>query len=120
MAWSPIASAGARAARRAYAVSRRHGALRVGLVAAGADCQSHARGEGGCARMVLGRAIVRNVYDRERSARALATIMMVMSLAPWLSPAIGAYLAQWVGWRVDFVLLGAVGATVRLELPPTR
>ena len=60
----------------------------------------------------LGRAIVRDVYDRERSASALATIMMVMSLAPSLSPAIGAYLAQWVGWRADFVLLGAVGATV--------
>ena len=67
---------------------------------------------GGCAGMVLGRAIVRDVYDRERSASALATIMMVMSLAPSLSPAIGAYLAQWVGWRADFVLLGAVGATV--------
>src|SRR4029077_17634468 len=35
---------------------------------------------GGCAGMVLGRAIVRDVYDRERSASALATIMMVMSL----------------------------------------
>src|SRR5271169_6678911 len=67
---------------------------------------------GGCAGMVLGRAIVRDVYDRERSASALATIMMVMSLAPSLSPAIGAYLVQWVGWRADFALLGAVGATV--------
>ena len=69
---------------------------------------------GGCAGMVLGRAIVRDVYDRERSASALATIMMVMSLAPSLSPAIGAYLAQWVGWRADFVLLGTIGATVLL------
>jgi len=34
---------------------------------------------GGCAGMVLGRAIVRDIYDRERSASALATIMMVMS-----------------------------------------
>jgi MFS transporter, DHA1 family, multidrug resistance protein len=67
---------------------------------------------GGCAGMVLGRAIVRDVYDRERSASALATIMMVMSLVPSLSPAIGAYLVQWVGWRADFALLGAVGAAV--------
>ena len=64
--------------------------------------------------MVLCRAIVRDVYDRERSASALATIMMVMSLAPSLSPAIGAYLSQWVGWRADFVLLGTVGVTVLL------
>jgi DHA1 family bicyclomycin/chloramphenicol resistance-like MFS transporter len=67
---------------------------------------------GGCAGMVLGRAIVRDVYDRERSASALATIMMVMSLAPSLSPAIGAYLAEWGGWRADFVLLGIIGAAV--------
>jgi DHA1 family bicyclomycin/chloramphenicol resistance-like MFS transporter len=67
---------------------------------------------GGCAGMVLGRAIVRDVYDRERSASALATIMMVMSLAPSLSPAIGAYLAEWGGWRADFVLLGMVGAAI--------
>jgi len=67
---------------------------------------------GGCAGMVLGRAIVRDVYDRERSASALATIMMAMSLAPSLSPLIGAYLAEWSGWRADFVLLGLVGAAV--------
>jgi DHA1 family bicyclomycin/chloramphenicol resistance-like MFS transporter len=67
---------------------------------------------GGCAGMVLGRAIVRDVYDRERSAGALATIMMVMSLAPSLSPAIGAYLAEWCGWRADFLLLGMLGAAV--------
>src|ERR1700736_4110762 len=29
-----------------------------------------------------------------------------------LAPAIGAYLAQWVGWRADFAVLGALGAAV--------
>src|SRR5712671_4481036 len=72
---------------------------------------------GGCAGMVLGRAIVRDIYDRERSASALATIMMVMSLAPSLAPAIGAYLAQWGGWRADFVLLGMIGAAVMILMP---
>src|SRR5262249_55544467 len=69
---------------------------------------------GGCAGMVLGRAIVRDIYDREGSTRALATIMMAMSLAPSISPAIGAYITQWVGWRANFVLLGVVGTTVLL------
>ena len=67
---------------------------------------------GGCAGMVLGRAIVRDLFDRERSASAIATITMAMSLAPSISPAIGAYLAEWVGWRADFALLGAIGAAV--------
>jgi MFS transporter, DHA1 family, multidrug resistance protein len=69
---------------------------------------------GGCAGMVLGRAIVRDLFDRERSASAIALITMAMSLAPSLSPAIGAYLAEWVGWRADFALLGVVGAAVLL------
>jgi MFS transporter, DHA1 family, multidrug resistance protein len=67
---------------------------------------------GGCAGMVLGRAIVRDLFDRERSASAIAVITMAMSLAPSLSPAIGAYLAEWVGWRADFALLGALGAAI--------
>jgi DHA1 family bicyclomycin/chloramphenicol resistance-like MFS transporter len=67
---------------------------------------------GGCAGMVLGRAIVRDSYDRDRSASAIAMITMAMSLAPSISPVIGAYLAEWVGWRADFVLLGAIGAAV--------
>jgi DHA1 family bicyclomycin/chloramphenicol resistance-like MFS transporter len=67
---------------------------------------------GGCAGMVLGRAIVRDMFDRERSASAIATITMAMSLAPSLSPAVGAYLSEWVGWRADFLLLGVVGAAV--------
>ncbi|HEX7199805.1 MAG TPA: MFS transporter, partial [Dongiaceae bacterium] len=73
---------------------------------------------GGCAGMVLGRAIVRDIFDRERSASAIATITMAMSLAPSISPAIGAYLAQWVGWRADFALLGAAALVLtaaRLE-----
>ena len=71
---------------------------------------------GGCAGMVLGRAIVRDLFDRERSASAIATITMAMSLAPSISPAIGAYLAEWVGWRADFALLGAVTAGHRIVL----
>src|SRR6516165_6306908 len=74
---------------------------------------------GGCAGMVLGRAIVRDLFDRERSASAIATITMAMSLAPSISPAIGAYLTEWIGWRADFALLGVLGAAI-LVLTITR
>jgi MFS transporter, DHA1 family, multidrug resistance protein len=67
---------------------------------------------GACAGIVLGRAIIRDVYDREAAARGLALVMMVMTLAPAASPTLGAYLAEWVDWRAIFVLLGAVGAAV--------
>lgn len=65
---------------------------------------------GGCAGLVLGRAIIRDVHDRDASARAIALVMMAMTLAPALCPAIGAYLTEWFGWRAIFVLLGGLGA----------
>jgi DHA1 family bicyclomycin/chloramphenicol resistance-like MFS transporter len=67
---------------------------------------------GACAGVVLGRAIIRDVYDREGAARGLALVMMVMTLAPAVSPTLGAYLAEWVDWRAIFVLLGVLGAAV--------
>ena len=69
-------------------------------------------GCGACAGIVLGRAIIRDVYEREAAARGLALVMMAMTLAPAVSPAIGAYLAEWVGWRAIFALLGGLGAVV--------
>ena len=67
---------------------------------------------GACAGLVLGRAIIRDVYDREGSARGIALVMMAMSLAPAVSPAIGAYITEWFGWRAMFVLLGGFGTIV--------
>jgi DHA1 family bicyclomycin/chloramphenicol resistance-like MFS transporter len=69
-------------------------------------------GCGACAGIVLGRAIIRDVYEREAAARGLAIVMMAMTLPPAVSPAIGAYLAEWVDWRAIFVLLGVLGAIV--------
>jgi DHA1 family bicyclomycin/chloramphenicol resistance-like MFS transporter len=71
-----------------------------------------AQAVGACAGLVLGRAIIRDVYDREGSARGIALVMMAMSLAPAVSPAIGAFITEWFGWRAMFVLLGGFGAIV--------
>ena len=67
---------------------------------------------GACAGLVLGRAIIRDVYDRDASARGIALVMMTMTLAPAVSPAIGAYVSEWFGWRAMFALHAAFGATV--------
>jgi DHA1 family bicyclomycin/chloramphenicol resistance-like MFS transporter len=67
---------------------------------------------GACAGIVLSRAIIRDVYDREMAARGLALVMMAMTLAPAISPALGAYLAEWFDWRAIFALLGGLGAVV--------
>jgi DHA1 family bicyclomycin/chloramphenicol resistance-like MFS transporter len=74
---------------------------------------------GACAGIVLGRAIIRDVYEREAAARGLAIVMMAMSIVPGISPAIGAYLTEFVGWRATFAALGVFGAIV-LALTVTR
>jgi MFS transporter, DHA1 family, multidrug resistance protein len=67
---------------------------------------------GACSGLVLGRAIIRDVYDRDASARGIAIVMMAMTLVPAVSPAIGAYVAQWFGWRAMFALHALFGIGV--------
>ena len=78
---------------------------------------------GGCVGMVLGRAIVRDLYDREHAATMLAWITMAMVTAPMVSPAIGGLLTDHLGWPSVFVAGGLLGLVVLLavwrELPET-
>ena len=46
---------------------------------------------GGCVGLVLGRAILRDLYDRDRSASLIGYVTMAMVVAPMLAPAIGGY-----------------------------
>lgn len=55
-----------------------------------------------CAGPVLARAMVRDVYGRERAARALSLLMLVMGVAPLLAPSIGGQALIWFGWRAVF------------------
>jgi DHA1 family bicyclomycin/chloramphenicol resistance-like MFS transporter len=75
-------------------------------------CGRVLQGIGACAGVVLARAIIRDVYEREAAARGLALVMMAMTLAPAISPAFGAYLAEFIDWRAIFVLLGGLGTIV--------
>ncbi|HUB10867.1 MAG TPA: multidrug effflux MFS transporter [Acetobacteraceae bacterium] len=64
---------------------------------------------GGCAGMVLGRAIVRDTASADRAAAQLALLTLAMSAVPALAPAIGGYATAWFGWRACFALLAALG-----------
>jgi DHA1 family bicyclomycin/chloramphenicol resistance-like MFS transporter len=64
---------------------------------------------GAAAGMVLARAMVRDLYDRERAASVIAYLTMAMVVAPMLAPTIGAVLADFVGWRSIFTGLTVVG-----------
>jgi DHA1 family bicyclomycin/chloramphenicol resistance-like MFS transporter len=65
---------------------------------------------GGCAGIVLSRAIVRDLYGMEQAATVLAYITMAMVVAPMLAPALGGALTDFLGWRLVFAVGGLLGA----------
>lgn len=67
---------------------------------------------GGAAGMVLSRAIIRDLYDRETAARMLAYMVTALVFAPMVAPLIGGLLNDWIGWRSIFVFTGIVGLAV--------
>jgi DHA1 family bicyclomycin/chloramphenicol resistance-like MFS transporter len=67
---------------------------------------------GGCAGMVLGRAIVRDVYERDRAASAIALITMAMAVAPAIAPTLGGYLETGFGWHATFLAPMVMGLIV--------
>jgi len=62
---------------------------------------------GGCAPIVIPRAVVRDHFDQVGSIRMLSVLMLVMGLAPILAPLIGGQLLVNFGWRSVFWLLAA-------------
>ena len=67
---------------------------------------------GGAAGIVLARAMVRDVFDRETSASVISYITMAFVVAPMLAPALGGFLDVHGGWRTSFWLLAVLGAAV--------
>lgn len=64
---------------------------------------------GGCAGLVLGRAIVRDGSGMTDSTRRLATMNLVVIVGPGVAPLIGTALSETLGWRAIFVALAAMG-----------
>jgi DHA1 family bicyclomycin/chloramphenicol resistance-like MFS transporter len=62
---------------------------------------------GGCAGMVITRAVVRDLFDKQRVAHIFSIMMLVIGLAPILAPLAGGYLTEYFGWRVIFGVLGS-------------
>jgi DHA1 family bicyclomycin/chloramphenicol resistance-like MFS transporter len=79
---------------------------------------------GAAAGMVMARAIVRDLYERDQAAAVIAYLTMAMVVAPMLAPSVGAVLMDLSDWRAIFVALTVVGIMLlwgsRLRLSETR
>jgi MFS transporter, DHA1 family, multidrug resistance protein len=65
---------------------------------------------GGCAGVVMARAVVRDVFGPREAARVLSSLMLVMGVAPILAPMVGGWVLAHAGWRALFGILVAFGA----------
>ncbi|VVP58931.1 Bicyclomycin resistance protein [Pseudomonas fluorescens] len=76
---------------------------------------------GGCAGMVIARAVVSDKCDAVGSAKVFSQLMLVMGLAPILAPMLGGLLVNTTGWQSIFLVLtffsALVGLAVALGLP---
>lgn len=76
---------------------------------------------GGCAGMVISRAVVADKCDAVGSAKVFSQLMLVMGLAPILAPMLGGLLVNTTGWQSIFLVLtgfsAAAGLAVALGLP---
>jgi DHA1 family bicyclomycin/chloramphenicol resistance-like MFS transporter len=91
----------------------------AGLIAA-----RTAQALGASTGLVVGRAIIRDLYERDRAASMIGWVTMAVVVAPMFAPLIGGILDTAFGWQSIFVFVAAASMFVLIwaarELPETR
>lgn len=68
------------------------------------------QGLSGGAGMIIGRAMVRDLFEGADARRLMSRIAAVFALAPAVGPIIGGWLQVWFGWRSVFAFLALFAA----------
>jgi len=71
---------------------------------------------GGASGMVISRAIIRDLYPRERVGAMISLVIAVMMIAQMLSPLTGGLLEISFGWRAIFYLIAAAAFTITVGI----
>src|ERR1700758_5338132 len=79
---------------------------------------------GGATGMVVSRAIIRDLYSRERISAMISLVIAVMMIAQMLSPLTGGLIETAFGWRAILYLIAALALLtaigIAVALPETR
>ncbi|WP_374001141.1 Bcr/CflA family multidrug efflux MFS transporter [Bdellovibrio bacteriovorus] len=63
---------------------------------------------GSCSGVVISRAIVRDLFTHQETAKVFSLLMLVMGAAPILAPVLGGQISEHFGWRMIFALLAVI------------
>jgi MFS transporter, DHA1 family, multidrug resistance protein len=71
---------------------------------------------GGCVGMVAPRAIVRDSFPVEESAKIFSTLILILGVSPIIAPTVGSYMITAMGWHSVFWLQGGMGLLLFLAV----
>ena len=76
------------------------------------------QGVGAAVGISVARAMVRDLYTHEKSARIMNLIGLILSIGPAVSPTLGGITMELAGWHAIFIVMiaGAVGSLVIVQL----
>ncbi len=57
--------------------------------------------------LIVGRALIRDVFEGPEAQKLMSMISMIFGLAPALAPVVGAWIVKWGGWHALFWALAA-------------
>ena len=69
---------------------------------------------GSCVGLVLARAAIRDILSTDQAAKAFASMMIVMGIAPVIAPTLGAWLLLILPWQAIFWALACLGLVALL------
>ncbi len=95
------------------------GASAIALVAPNIETLVFARfmqGVGAAAGVAISRAVVRDLFTRDQSARIMNLIGMILAVAPAVAPTLGGLTMELFGWHAIFVLMFAAGAGIAITV----
>ena len=74
--------------------------------------------------LIVGRAVIRDLFDGEDAQRLMAQVSMIFSIAPAVAPIVGGWILGFGDWHLIFWFLAAfsvaLGALVAWRLPETH
>jgi DHA1 family bicyclomycin/chloramphenicol resistance-like MFS transporter len=74
--------------------------------------------------VIVGRAVIRDLYDGPQAQKLLSLVTMIFAFAPSVAPVIGGWIHIFLGWRAVFGFMAAFGLILAvasyLALPETH
>jgi DHA1 family bicyclomycin/chloramphenicol resistance-like MFS transporter len=67
------------------------------------------------AGMIIGRAVVRDLFDGAAAQRLMSHVATIFTIAPVMGPVLGGWFQVWFGWRSIFVFMAAMAAFLFLS-----